>query len=102
VDGFTLEDYFAKRDRHRNDLPSAAVRDKAKELLSAVEWLYGKGFVHVDMNFGNIMYDRASGKLVLIDFENVKRSKDNELNYYELSLRLLKDGLAAELRSLGP
>ena len=68
VDGFTLEDYFANPGRYRDELPSSAVQAKAKELLNAVEWLYGKGFVHLDMNLGNIMQDRASGELALIDF----------------------------------
>jgi thiamine kinase-like enzyme len=101
VDGFTLEDYFANPGQHRDKLPPSAVPAKARELLNAVEWLHDKGFVHRDMHLGNIMYDRASGKLVLIDFENVMRSKGAEESY-DIGMRTLRGTLAAKFGPLGP
>jgi serine/threonine protein kinase len=39
-----------------------------RQIMSAVQYLHGKKVAHRDINFENIMYDRATGRAVLIDF----------------------------------
>jgi len=69
VDGFTLFDYFSDPNRYP-ELSQQALPGKGRDLKKAMTWLYSKGFLHTDVHARNIMFDRDSGKLVLIDMDN--------------------------------
>lgn len=72
VDGFTLETYLSNPADHP-ELPIGSLSDKGKELIAAIDWLRAKGYFHEDLNLANVMFDRASGKLLLIDMDSFVR-----------------------------
>jgi len=72
VDGFTLETYLSKPADHP-ELPFGSLGAKGKELLAAIDWMRAKGYFHEDLNPANVMFDRTSGKLLLIDMESFAR-----------------------------
>jgi len=97
VNGFTLSDYFANVGDHpqlaRTDIPA-----KLNELLAAIEWLHGKGFFHGDLHKGNVMYDRDTDKLVLIDMDAPKRAEVDRVEY-DADVAFLRNSIRASLQS---
>lgn len=74
MEGGTLESRIA---RGRTVEP-AALGKMALELLGALAYLHGRGYLHRDVKPGNIMFDSA-GAAVLMDFGFVKPGKGSNL-----------------------
>jgi len=90
VDGFTLKKYL-KTPRKFPELPIESLGEKARELFAALDWLREKGFFQEDPNLGNVMFDRVSGKLVMIDFASLDRYDPSKKNAYDATVRELRD-----------
>ena len=65
VDGETLEDKMQKL--KGKPMPEDEVMRYLNQMLSALEYVHAKGFLHLDIKPGNIMVDKA-GNAMLIDF----------------------------------
>jgi hypothetical protein len=77
VNGFTLTDYLSDPPRYRDRLPPGRLPALVDELKQAMHWLAGQGYVHNDIHRGNVMFDEAHGRLVLIDFGMADRAGPN-------------------------
>jgi|RhiMetStandDraft_4_1073278.scaffolds.fasta_scaffold465242_1 thiamine kinase-like enzyme len=89
VNGFSISQYIEAPEEYTEILPKEVARNKLKELKVAIEWLFGKGYVHGDINPGNIMYNERLNKFTLIDFEMAQ--KTNKLKDLTSSLDDLRD-----------
>jgi len=96
VDGITLKQHFRTMGRQPEVSPES-LREKADELFTALDWLRGKGYFHADLTLENIMIDRSSGKLVLIDLESIQRLDAGTQEMSANGLRELKELLAHHL-----
>jgi len=76
INGFSLKAYFAEGSPHRDALSPVELTKLTKPLARALEWLHAQGFAHGDVNPDNIVFDTESRRLVLIDFELVRRPDD--------------------------
>ena len=50
------------------------LRGMVKDLVTGLEWLHSENYLHRDIRFPNVVYDRAKKEYVLIDFEHGGRS----------------------------
>jgi serine/threonine protein kinase len=90
VDGFTLKKYL-RTTNNRREFPAEQLNDKAKELFEALDWLRDKGYFQDDLSLENVMYDRTTGKLVLIDFDSLKRHDASTQQAYADGVQTLRD-----------
>jgi serine/threonine protein kinase len=47
-----------------------ALRSMVKDLVSGLSALHDQGFIHRNIEFANIVYDRSRNQYTLIDFED--------------------------------
>ncbi len=90
VDGMTLKQYMRTM-RKRRPFPIEQLNEKAEELFAALDWLRGKGYFHEDLTLENVMYDRSTGKMVLIDFDSLKRHDASTDEAYAANVQQLRD-----------
>jgi len=70
VQGYTLERYIDDPDRF--DESTEHLSAKLDDMVSVLQRLAQHGFVHGDVHPGNLMYEPATGRFVLIDFERAQ------------------------------
>jgi len=73
IDGQNLERWFQQRER--KIITQEQAIDWFKQLLEIVEYLHQRNYIHRDIKPANIMV-KPNGKLVLIDFGNIKKITD--------------------------
>jgi len=78
VTGFPLDKYFADPQAYRDVLAPAQLMEELDRLAGAMKWLHDEGYAHNDAHAGNIMFDTANRRLVLIDFEKARATKDTQ------------------------
>ncbi|WZZ41545.1 hypothetical protein YC2023_037804 [Brassica napus] len=62
----------------RYQIPDSAVSTYTRQILDALNYLHGEGFIHLDIKCANILVD-ASGAVKLADFGWAEVSKSNDI-----------------------
>lgn len=71
VDGCTLKELLEERNHEKLD--DVIIHDIVSQIMMALSYIHSKNVVHRDLSWNNIMIERTSGHVYLIDFGNATK-----------------------------